>query len=179
MPAIASTSPRAARRASPTSRSNDYDVVFSDVHMPDMDGLAFYRNLKDLKPELAGRLILVTGDTLGGGIQSFLEETGLPFLEKPFMPAEVRGSSLRRPCEMAVHRRRPRSGGSRRRGPARRSLAPRRKCRPERVAAGNGGGDCDCHRRGGWISFCCKMTPARRGEPAINDKTFNREARRQ
>ena len=72
------------------ARGNHYDVVISDVHMPDMDGLAFYRNLKDMQPRLADRLILVTGDTLGGGIQSFLEETGLPFLEKPFMPAEVR-----------------------------------------------------------------------------------------
>jgi CheY-like chemotaxis protein len=71
-------------------RSADYDVIFSDVHMPDMDGLVFYRNLKEMKPELAGRLVLVTGDMLGSGIRSFIEETGLPFLEKPFMPAEVR-----------------------------------------------------------------------------------------
>jgi hypothetical protein len=27
---------------------------------------------------------------LGGSVRSFIEETGLPFLEKPFMPAEVR-----------------------------------------------------------------------------------------
>ena len=72
------------------ARANDYDVVICDLHMPDMDGLAFYRNLKALKPDLADGLILVTGDTLGGAVQSFLDETGLPFLEKPFMPAEVR-----------------------------------------------------------------------------------------
>ena len=71
-------------------RTGVYDVIFSDVHMPDMDGLTFYRNLRELKPELADRLMFVTGDMLGGNIRTFIEETGLPFLEKPFMPAEVR-----------------------------------------------------------------------------------------
>jgi PAS domain S-box-containing protein len=71
-------------------RSGRYDVIFSDVHMPDMDGIAFYRRLREMQPELADRLVLVTGDMLGIGIRSFIEETGLPFLEKPFMPAEVR-----------------------------------------------------------------------------------------
>jgi len=56
----------------------------------DMDGLAFYRSLKEIKPGLANRLVFVTGDMLGGSVRSFIEETGLPFLEKPFMPAEVR-----------------------------------------------------------------------------------------
>jgi two-component system NtrC family sensor kinase len=58
--------------------------------MPDMDGLAFYRSLKEIRPGLANRLVFVTGDMLGGSVRSFIEETGLPFLEKPFMPAEVR-----------------------------------------------------------------------------------------
>jgi PAS domain S-box-containing protein len=71
-------------------RTGVYDVIFSDVHMPDMDGLTFCRNLRELRPELADRLVFVTGDMLGGNIRTFIEETGLPFLEKPFMPAEVR-----------------------------------------------------------------------------------------
>jgi CheY-like chemotaxis protein len=71
-------------------RTDVYDVIFSDVHMPDMDGLTLYRNLRELRPELADRLVFVTGDMLGGSIRAFIEETGLPFLEKPFMPAEVR-----------------------------------------------------------------------------------------
>jgi len=81
-------------------RTGDYDVIFSDVHMPDMDGLAFYRTLEALDPELARRLVLVTGDMLGSGIRTFTDETGLPVLEKPFMPAEVR----RLAAEMAARR---------------------------------------------------------------------------
>jgi two-component system NtrC family sensor kinase len=64
--------------------------MISDVRMPDMDGLALYRGLRDIKPALAARLVLVTGDTLGASIEAFLAEAGLQCIEKPFLPAEVR-----------------------------------------------------------------------------------------
>jgi len=67
-----------------------YDAMISDVRMPDMDGLLLYRKLRNVRPTLAARLVLVTGDTLGRSLEAFLAETGLPYLEKPFLPAEVR-----------------------------------------------------------------------------------------
>jgi PAS domain S-box-containing protein len=70
--------------------ANDYDVVLSDIRMANLDGLAFYGRLKELRPALAGRFIVVTGDTLSGAVRAFLDETGLPCLEKPFIPGEVR-----------------------------------------------------------------------------------------
>jgi len=70
--------------------ANDYDVVVSDIRMPNLDGLALYRRLEELKPALAGRLVLVTGDTMSGTVRAFLDETGLPCIEKPFVAAEVR-----------------------------------------------------------------------------------------
>ena len=42
------------------------------------------------EPELARRFIVVTGDTLSGAVRAFLDDTGLPCLEKPFNPDEVR-----------------------------------------------------------------------------------------
>lgn len=67
-----------------------FDAVISDLRMPGLDGPAFYDVLRARKPGLLRRLALVTGDTLGVNARAFLERTGLPCLEKPFTPAEVR-----------------------------------------------------------------------------------------
>jgi CheY-like chemotaxis protein len=71
-------------------RANHYDLVLSDIHMPQMNGMGLYHRLRELRPALAPRFIVVTGGALGGVIAAFLDETGLPCLEKPFAPAEVR-----------------------------------------------------------------------------------------
>ena len=42
------------------------DLIISDLRMPDMDGPALYRALARERPELARRMVFVTGDTLGG-----------------------------------------------------------------------------------------------------------------
>jgi len=68
---------------------NDYDLVFSDLKMPDMDGPALYREIVARHPGLARRVVIVTGDTLGGAARRFLEETGLPVVDKPFAPAAI------------------------------------------------------------------------------------------
>jgi CheY-like chemotaxis protein len=65
------------------------DLVLSDIRMPDMDGPALWRALKERRPELARRMAFITGDTLSAGVAAFLQETGLPGLEKPFTPEDV------------------------------------------------------------------------------------------
>lgn len=67
-----------------------YDLVLSDLRMPGLDGSALYRRLEAERPELARRMVIVTGDTLNPGAQEFLARSGLPCLEKPFDPADVR-----------------------------------------------------------------------------------------
>ena len=34
--------------------------------------------------------MVVTGDDLSGSVRAFLDETGVPVIEKPFGPADVR-----------------------------------------------------------------------------------------
>ena len=65
------------------------DLVLSDIRMPDMDGPALWRALKEQHPGLASRMAFITGDTLSASIAPFLEETGLPWLEKPFTPEQL------------------------------------------------------------------------------------------
>ncbi|MEW6677939.1 MAG: ATP-binding protein [Pseudomonadota bacterium] len=67
----------------------DYDLVFSDLKMPDMDGPALYREIAARHPGLAKRVVIVTGDTLGGAARRFLDDTGLPVVDKPFTPAAI------------------------------------------------------------------------------------------
>jgi two-component system NtrC family sensor kinase len=67
----------------------DYDLVFSDLKMPDMDGPALYREIAARHPGLAKRVVIVTGDTLGGAARRFLDDTGLPVVDKPFAPAAI------------------------------------------------------------------------------------------
>jgi signal transduction histidine kinase len=67
-----------------------YDVVVSDIRMPDIDGIMLYRRVRELGTGLDQRFIVVTGDTLSPSIRDFLDEARLPCIDKPFVPAEVR-----------------------------------------------------------------------------------------
>jgi signal transduction histidine kinase/CheY-like chemotaxis protein len=65
-------------------RERSYDLVICDLKMPRLDGRAFYRAIAATAPALAARLIFVTGDVVGTETERFLEESGCPWLAKPF-----------------------------------------------------------------------------------------------
>ena len=61
-----------------------YDLILSDLRMPELDGVGLYRELKRRQPELLRRMIIITGTSGHPEYQAFLSETQLPVLEKPF-----------------------------------------------------------------------------------------------
>jgi signal transduction histidine kinase/DNA-binding response OmpR family regulator len=61
-----------------------YDLIISDVRMPDLSGPALHQELRQIDPALARRVIFVTGDVMSPETQTFLDQTGLVYLEKPF-----------------------------------------------------------------------------------------------
>jgi two-component system NtrC family sensor kinase len=65
-------------------RERSYDLVVCDLKMPRLDGRAFYRAIAATVPELARRVIFVTGDVVGTDAERFLEESGCRWLAKPF-----------------------------------------------------------------------------------------------
>ncbi len=71
-------------------RAVDYDAILSDVRMADVGGLELHRRVKALDPAAASRFIIIAGDTLSGAVRTFLDETGLACIDKPFAAAEVR-----------------------------------------------------------------------------------------
>ncbi len=67
-----------------------YDLILSDLRMPELDGLALYRELAWQRPELLRRIIFVSGTIEDPDYQKFLAETGAAVLPKPFSLEELR-----------------------------------------------------------------------------------------
>jgi two-component system NtrC family sensor kinase len=70
--------------------SQSFDVVISDLKMPGMSGQELFRRLREMDSYLLGRVIFTTGDVASPETQSFLQESGSPYLQKPFDLNEVR-----------------------------------------------------------------------------------------
>jgi two-component system NtrC family sensor kinase len=70
-------------------RNANYDVVICDLKMPRVDGMTLYRAIAAGTPELARRVIFVTGDVAGTDAERFLEESGCRWLAKPFRLSEL------------------------------------------------------------------------------------------
>jgi two-component system NtrC family sensor kinase len=67
-----------------------FDVVLTDIRMPDVDGRALYREIERRWPERASQVVFVSGDTLTSALRAFVAQSGRPVIEKPFLPSEVR-----------------------------------------------------------------------------------------
>ena len=53
------------RRALAALEAGGVDAVVTDLRMPDMDGAALAREIRRRWPDLADRILLITGDALG------------------------------------------------------------------------------------------------------------------
>jgi two-component system NtrC family sensor kinase len=71
-----------------------YDLVITDIKMPDMDGRDLYQHLREIDMDLARRTIFITGDTVSPETRTFLQRVHNPCLAKPFRVREVRETIL-------------------------------------------------------------------------------------
>jgi PAS domain S-box-containing protein len=67
-----------------------FDLILSDIRMPELDGPGLYWEIERRDPHMLQRMIFLTGDTLSPGTRDFLEKTGVPCLSKPFALSDVR-----------------------------------------------------------------------------------------
>jgi signal transduction histidine kinase len=78
-------------------RGRSYDLIICDLKMPRLDGSQLYRELELTRPEMARRIMFVTGDVAGTEAERFLEESRCRWLAKPFRLKDL----LRAAREMA------------------------------------------------------------------------------
>ena len=78
------------RAALDKMRSYDYDLIVTDFKMPEMSGRELFNWIKAERPQMAKRIIFVTGDTVSSETRSFFEETANRYLAKPFKIEEVK-----------------------------------------------------------------------------------------
>jgi CheY-like chemotaxis protein len=68
----------------------EYDLVISDIRMPQLDGEELYAQICSNWPHLADRVILSTGDVVTDKTRAFLEKANLPRITKPFDISRLR-----------------------------------------------------------------------------------------
>jgi len=61
-----------------------YDLIVSDLRMPEVDGVALYHEIARKHPALLERLVFVSGTTEPPEYATFLRETKATILTKPF-----------------------------------------------------------------------------------------------
>jgi len=64
--------------------AHHFDLVISDLKMPRMDGIQLFAALRERRPDMADRIVFVTGDVIGTDAERFLAESGCRWLAKPF-----------------------------------------------------------------------------------------------
>ena len=71
-------------------RAEDYDLCLVDIRTPVLNGIELYQWLQDKHSQLATRVIFTTGAVISEPTTAFIEQTGRPFLPKPFTPDELK-----------------------------------------------------------------------------------------
>ncbi len=67
-----------------------YNLFLFDIKLPVMNGRELYQCLKEEHPKQISKVIFTSGSVIGKDTQIFIEQTGRPFLPKPFTPDELR-----------------------------------------------------------------------------------------
>ena len=76
-----------AQQALARLRTKVYDLILSDLRMPEMDGPTFYRNMRAEHPTLVDRIVFMSSQV--AHYDQFIRDTGAPLLSKPFAKEEL------------------------------------------------------------------------------------------
>lgn len=70
-------------------RTEHFDGAICDLHLPGMSGVRLCEQIWLAAPDLAGRLIVASGDLTGEGVEELVERTRVPPVSKPFTAADL------------------------------------------------------------------------------------------
>jgi len=69
--------------------SQKFDLIISDLCMPEMSGEKLFAAISEQHPHMRQRIIFVTGDTVSPASRQFLDGSGARWLSKPFSIGEI------------------------------------------------------------------------------------------
>jgi two-component system sensor histidine kinase RpfC len=70
-------------------RSEHFDAVLCDVHLAGLSGVELCQQIWFAAPDLAGRLIVTSGDLTGDGVSQLVERSCVPPIAKPFTATDL------------------------------------------------------------------------------------------
>jgi CheY-like chemotaxis protein len=77
-----------------------YQIIFSDLMMPEMSGMEFFKEVTRRFGSTAERVVFVTGGAFTPKAHAFLDHVPNEVLEKPFTPDAVRELVQRYACRI-------------------------------------------------------------------------------
>lgn len=77
-----------------------FDRILLDLRMPRLGGAALLAELRERRPELVSRVIILTGDLEGEDSHSIIRESGCLTLQKPFALDDVRQALVAAPLPL-------------------------------------------------------------------------------
>jgi len=66
-----------------------YHIFLIDIRTPKMSGTELYQWMQRKYPQVANHVIFTTGSLIDVKTMTFIEQSGRPFLPKPFTPDEL------------------------------------------------------------------------------------------
>jgi CheY-like chemotaxis protein len=69
-----------------------FDIILCDLMMPTMTGIEFYETLLAQNPDLARRVVFISGGAITGKVDAFLQSVPNLRIEKPFKIATLRNT---------------------------------------------------------------------------------------
>jgi CheY-like chemotaxis protein len=70
-------------------RADHFDAVICDLHLSGLSGVELCEQIWLLAPQLAGRIIVSSGDLTGDGVDDLVARAGVPPMPKPFTGADL------------------------------------------------------------------------------------------
>lgn len=71
-------------------KAGQFHGIISDMRTPgSVDGAGVHAWVEANRPELASRMVFITGDTVNEETAATLSRTGVPFIEKPFRISQL------------------------------------------------------------------------------------------
>jgi CheY-like chemotaxis protein len=86
------TAPGGAEALEILAADGAFDAIVCDLLMPGVDGAAVHARLAATAPELAARMVFLSGDTFTARARALLATSGRPALPKPFDAQQLRGA---------------------------------------------------------------------------------------